>query len=243
MARKTNKAAIASRENPAAPFLFDEDQLPVRADVVEAIVQRRYESTGARILDSDIQAARMVELLCMGNGAKRVARIMGVSPHSVRAARRALESQGKIAPFKERFQRMAEEVIEEGTRGVLEAILDGRMHPHFMGSTTGIFFDKRALSMGEPTAISVGATAQLKAEDLSLQRLNAWLEALPTEGESIGKPPVPAQTGSETALVTTSAPDRDRPNPDVQPSAAADPNHGASPAQGGGGVGGGGGHG
>lgn len=194
MARKTIKAAIAARENPAAPFLFDEENLPLRHDVVQFVSERKYESTGDRLLDSDVQAARMVELICLGNGIKKVAKLMGFSPHTVRAARNKLVEQGRLAPLKERFVAKCGEIIEEGATAVLDAIVDGRMHPNFIGSTVGIFFDKRALALGEPTAISVGATAQLKPEDLSVKALNSWLSDLPAEGQSTETPSIAEQS-------------------------------------------------
>jgi hypothetical protein len=175
---------------------------------VQAVVEKRYEATGARLLDSDVMAGRMVELLCLGNGVKRVAKILEVSPHCVRAARRKLEEQGKLAPLKERFVTACGEIMEEGAKAVLDAIISGKMHPNFIGSTVGIFFDKRALALGEPTSISVGATAQLRPEALSVKALNSWMERLPGECESTGNGHNHAQIDGgnvvEAVLVTES---------------------------------------
>lgn len=211
MPRVSNKSVIAERENPAAPFLFDEDQLPLRHDVLQSVSERRYESTGARLLDSDITAGRMVELLCLGNGIKKVARIMEVSPHSVRAARRMLEAQGKLAPLKERFVQACGEIMEEGARAVLDAIVSGKMHPNFIGSTVGIFYDKRALALGEPTSISHGITATLKAEDLSVETINSFFNLPPADAESIGDASVQDQIQGSKPIDTDFDTTDDRP--------------------------------
>jgi transposase-like protein len=188
MAKENKQQALQQREDPAAPFLFDEDDLPQKAEWVQVVEERPYEhtSTGARLLDDEEKVQRMVDLLCLGNGIKRVARALGVSPHTVRAARNVLVAQGKVAPFKERFVQRAEELIEDIVENLHEAIENGRLHPNFMSSALGIMFDKRALALGEPTVISVGATTKLQTEALSVKALNDWIQNLPVEGESSG---------------------------------------------------------
>jgi len=191
MPRQTRKAELAKRQDPAAPFFFDEDQLPLRPDVVESIVQRRYECTGDRLLECDRDALRLVELLVLGTGIKRTAALIGYSPHCVRAARRKLVEQGKIAPYKERVVGKIEEFVEDGLAMMHAAVLDGRMHPNFISSAVGTMWDKRAMALGEPTTISVSATAKLRPEALTVRTLNAFLESLPVEGESSGQPAPP----------------------------------------------------
>ncbi len=90
MSRKTRKQALQAAQDPAAPFLFDEHQMPVRDDLVGLIRQERYKHTGARLLDNEAKALRLVELLISRWGVKRIAREMNISVHSVRAAREAL---------------------------------------------------------------------------------------------------------------------------------------------------------
>jgi hypothetical protein len=187
MSRVNHKAVLAQRNNAAALFLFDENDLPLKPEWVQAIRDKRYEHTGARLLDDEVKVQRMVDLLCLGNGVKKVAKAMGVSPHCVRAARKLLLEQGKLAPFKARFIDRAEELIEDGAAAVVEAIESGKMHPNFISSAVGIFFDKRALALGEPTSISVGASVKLAAEALSVKALNDWAADLSGEGESSGK--------------------------------------------------------
>jgi len=204
MPRQTRKAELAKRQDPAAPFFFDEDQLPLRPDVVESIVQRRYECTGDRLLECDRDALRLVELLVLGTGIKRTAALIGYSPHCVRAARRKLVEQGKIAPYKERVVGKIEEFVEDGLAMMHAAVLDGRMHPNFISSAVGTMWDKRAMALGEPTTISVSATAKLRPEALTVRTLNAFLESLPVEGESSGQPAPPAQIEGEKGFVPTS---------------------------------------
>lgn len=193
MPRVTKQTVLQQRQDDAAPYLFDEDQLPLRPDWVQCVQEKRYVFTGQRLLDDDLKVQRMVELLCLGKGVKKVAAAMQVSPHSVRAARDVLVVQGKLAPFKERFVRRAEEFVEDGLDALHEAVHSGRLHPNFMSSAVGIVFDKRALALGEPTTISVGATTRLPAEALSVKALNEWVSALPAEGESSGKPAIPLE--------------------------------------------------
>jgi hypothetical protein len=200
MARITNKEVLAARQDGAAPFLFDEDELPLKPEWVQAVREKRYEHTGARLLDDEVKCQQMVNLLCLGQGVKRVARAMKVSPHCVRAARIALVEQGKLAPFKERFVKRAEEFVEDGLTAMHEAVLNGRLHPNFMSSAVGTIFDKRALALGEPTTISVGATAALKPEALSVKALNAWADALPIEAESTGRPPESKENGGMNSV-------------------------------------------
>jgi len=215
MPRVTKKSVVAAREDHRAPFLFDESNLPLRADVVESVVQKRYEYTGAAITTSDAEALRLVEFLCLGLGIKRIAKAMGFSPHCVRAAKRALEAQGKIEPLKQRFAEKCGEIMEEGATAVLDAITDGRMHPNFIGSTVGIFFDKRQLSIGEATSISVGLTGKLNPDQLSVRTLNNFFAARSTDSESTVSKAKPQQIAIEAELVPSFVPDSSKPNPET----------------------------
>jgi hypothetical protein len=186
MPRISRKTVLAELQDPAAPFLFDESNLPVKPMWVEAI--RAKEITGARLLDDLNKVQRMVDLLCLGNGVKKVARFLHVSPHSVRAARAVLVEQGKLAPFRARFVQRAEELVEDGIEKIHESIENGKLHPNFMSSAVGTIYDKRALALGEPTTISVGASVKLQPAALAVKVLNDWAAALPADLESIGKP-------------------------------------------------------
>lgn len=179
MPRKTRKQQLVEAQNKLAPFLFDEDSLPVREDLVQIVKDGRYKSTGARLLDNEVMALRMVELLTLRWGIKRIARDLGVSPHSVRAAREALVARGELAPYKERVIKLFEEIVETGAGAYLTALEEGAVPAGQIPVGVGIFSDKRALALGEPTQIGVVGATNLDQAALSVEKLNAWVESLP----------------------------------------------------------------
>jgi hypothetical protein len=179
MPRKTQKQALQVKQNPAAPFLFDEDSLPIRDDLVGLVRSGAYRHTGVRLLDNEAKALRLVELLVSNWGLKRIAVEMHVSVHSVRAARDVLVAEGKLAPYKERLVRKLEDVIELGIDRYREGLENGEVAAAQIPVGVGILSDKRALALGEPTAIGVVAGAQLDAKSLSVEALNDWVEKLP----------------------------------------------------------------
>lgn len=193
-----------AQQDPAAPFLFDQDNLPVRDDVVKAIATGAHKHTGARLLDNHSLVLRMVELLMAGWGLKRIAKEMQVSKHSVKAARDALVARGEMAPYKQRIVAKIEDCIEQGLDNYADA-LDRNMVPAAqIPIGMGILFDKRALALGEPTSIAGPAAAG--QEELSVEKLNAWVDSLkpakvtPADSSSGETPQIPAETqGKEGA--------------------------------------------
>lgn len=175
MARTTKKAELQAAQDVAAPFLFDTDNLPIRDDVVKAIATGAHKHTGARLLDNQSVAERMVELLTAGWGLKRIAKVMKVSKHSVRAAREALVARGELAPYKQRVVAKMEDCIEQGLDNYLKALEDEDVPAAQIPIGVGIMSDKRALALGEPTAISGQVAVQ---EDLSVEKLNAFFDGL-----------------------------------------------------------------
>jgi hypothetical protein len=145
MARKTKKMELQRAQDPAAPFLFDEHALPYRPELVKAIKAGEHKHTGARLLDNHKDVGRLVELLTMGWGLKRIAKAMRVSKHSVRAARDELVRRGEMAPFKERVVAKFEEIIEVGATEYLRALEDGEVAAAQIPVGLGIISDKRAL--------------------------------------------------------------------------------------------------
>lgn len=174
MPRKTQKEAL--RQDPSAPWLFDEEQLPTRPEVLTAVREQRYRHTGARFLADEQLALRLVELLTVGWGVKRIARELEVSPETVRAAREELVRQCKLGPYKERVAAIMQEVVELGTDKYLEALQNGDVPAAQIPVGVGIFADKRALLLGEPTVVAGGLGVGGKA--LSLEKLNAWVDTL-----------------------------------------------------------------
>ena len=179
MARVTNKAILAERHQPDQPELLDDSQLPVCLPVLEAVRAKRYEFTGVRLVEDDAKALRLVELLLSRWGVKKISRDMHISPHTVRAARRELTRQGKIAPYVQRVVESMEDAIEEGINNYRDALEDGRINPTQIPVGMGIIFDKRQLAMGQATSISTRIEA---GDDLKVEAINAYLEKLPKAG-------------------------------------------------------------
>ena len=177
MSQRSHKRV--ERPNPAALSLWGDDELPIREDLVAIVRDGRYKSTGARLLRNEAKAARMVELLVLRWGVRRIAIELSVSAHSVRAARDALVAKGELAPFKQRVVSLFEEIVEFGASGYLRALEEGRVPPAQIPVGVGIFADKRALALGEPTSISVSGSAPLDRGSISVEKLNAWVESLP----------------------------------------------------------------
>ena len=170
------------------PALLDDSQLPVCLPVLESIKDRRYEHQGVRLLEDDAKALRLVELILARWGVKKISREMSISPHTVRAARRALVLQGKLAPYKQRVVEMMEDAIEAGMANYRDALESGQVSAGQIPVGMGIIFDKRALAMGEPTSISQRDTAS--QDELSEKKLNEYLEQLPTAQTVPQTPPV-----------------------------------------------------
>lgn len=201
MARVTKKEMLAQhQETDEQPPLFDYDSLPVRPDIVQIVRESRYVHTGARLLDNEVLTAKMVERLCLRHGVKRIAQDMGISPHSIRAAREELVAQGKMAPFVKRFTDKVQDILEIGLERFEDGVDSGAVHPGQLPVGLGILWDKRALALGEPTTISLNAGVALKPESLAVETLNDWVAKLPSEAESLGTPMKQAQVAEELAV-------------------------------------------
>lgn len=206
--------------------MLDDAQFPVEAAALESVRARRYEFKGVRLVEDDHKALRLVELLCLKWGVKKISREMNISPHTVRAARRLLVVQGKLAPYKQRVTEMMEDVIEAGVEKYREAIEDGRVPAAQIPVGVAIMFDKRALAMGEAT--SIRGFAEAPSDELKVENINAYLERLPsckpveigaaTDSASSGNAAkAPQMAGMAAADVTL---DVSPTRPDGQPGAA-----------------------
>lgn len=167
--------------------------------VLEAIRSRSYEHRGVRLLEDDAKALRLVELLMARWGVKKISREMNISPHTVRAARRALVIQGKMAPYKQRVVEMMEDAIEAGIERYRDCLENGTVSGAQIPVGLGIIFDKRALAMGEPTSIS---HAQVSDEMPSEDKINAFLSTIPsanTDSPSIALTPKALQIEANPA--------------------------------------------
>lgn len=177
MARTSQRQVLAKRQDAAQPSLLDDSQFPVEAAALESVRHRRYEFKGLRLTEDDAKALRLVELICLKWGVKKIARDMMISPHTVRAARRLLVTQGKLAPYKQRVVEKMEDAIEAGVDNYLNALEEGRVPAAQIPVGVAIMFDKRALAMGEPT--SIRGTGEAMAEDLKVEDINAIFDRLP----------------------------------------------------------------
>ena len=222
MARVTKKEKLQELQDQNQPALLDDSQLPVCLPVLEAVRQRRYEFTGARLTDDDDKCVRLVELLMARWGVKKIAREMNISPHTVRAARRALTQQGKLAPYVQRVVEAMEDAIEAGVANYRDALESGTISAAQIPVGLGIIFDKRQLATGAATSIQ----QRLGDEDVpSVDKLNAFLEGLkpaqvPAEGatidsESTGTAQKPKQIAGCPALGATLDATEGRPSPDA----------------------------
>src|SRR5262252_3832827 len=177
MPRISRKEKLAEAQDERAPYLWGTDGLPNREDLAPAVV--KYVVTGARLLDDNDKVARLAEMLLTGVSVRQIAKVLQVSANSVRAARDSLVREGKLKPFKERAVALFQEIIEGGAATYLEGLDSGTVPVNSIPVAVGIFCDKRALALGEPTAITVAASAPLDRESLSVEALNAWVARLP----------------------------------------------------------------
>lgn len=187
---------LARRQNAAEPYLFDEEQMPLRPDVVDLVQQGNHRHTGARLLENEKLCLRLVELLMAKWGIKRIGRELGVSKWTVKAARDALVARGEMAPWKERVVGIFNDIIESGAQVYRDGIEDGKVPPAQIPVGMGIVWDKRALAVGEPTSIDLAARVQVDAKALTVERIKAAILAI-SEDHSDGKLQIAAKCGGE----------------------------------------------
>jgi DNA-binding CsgD family transcriptional regulator len=227
MARVTKKEKLQELQDQNQPALLDDSQLPVCLPVLEAVRQRRYEHTADRLTDDDQKCLRLVELLLARWGVKKIAREMNISPHTVRAARRALTQQGKLAPYIQRVVETMEDAIEAGVANYRDALEGGLIPATQIPVGLGIIFDKRQLATGAATSIQ----QRLGDEDVpSVDKLNAFLDGLKPaqvsvsggsiDSESTGNGQKPQQIPAGAAQDAGLDANGGRPGPDATTPAA-----------------------
>jgi hypothetical protein len=223
MARTSQREVLADRQDAAQPALFDDEQMPVCAPALEIVRSRRYEHQGLRLVEDEAKGVRLVELIMLRWGVKRISREMNISVHTVRAARRLLAVQGKLAPYKQRVVEAMEDVIEQGVANYRDALEAGLVPAAQIPVGVAIMFDKRALAMGEPTSIS--GRGQVQDEELKVEAINAYLDQLPSckpvetgaaiDSESTGNGAKAPQIGAGSVPDATLEAGRTQPSPDV----------------------------
>ena len=170
----------AGHQHMEQPYLLEEWDMPPRRDSGADVKRGRNSYTGQRLLDDDRKCLRLVELMLMGCGTRKIAGVLHSSREAVRAARAALEAQGRILPLKERVVRLLGEVIELGAEQY-EAALENDLVPvATIPIAVGIFCDKRALMLHTPTAIEARVSAV--ASTFTADQWRTWVRAIPQAG-------------------------------------------------------------
>jgi hypothetical protein len=240
MPRQSRKDQLAKKQDPAALELFDLEGLPHREDLVRNIAERRYEHTGARLLDDDGKALRLVEMLISQVPVARIARELGISRHTVRRAHAALVATGKLAHYKERIAQLYEQICEGSAINYRNAVEANLVPVGQIPIGAGIFHDKRAQTLGEVTSVSVGIRAAPQ-EALSVETINRTIENLgkpgAIESASTGFAPVCSETEKCGADLGTSprllGPGNPEPAAPPAPPPSPDPTPDPRPSQGG----------
>lgn len=194
----SQRQALAERQDARAMDLFDEEQVPVRPDVLQLVKEGQYHHKGVRLLENEQLCLRLVELLLVRWGMKKIAAELRISKHTVRAARDELVRRGELAPWKERVLAKFNEIIEAGADRYLEGIEKGTISAAQIPIGLGIIFDKRQLALGEPTSIGISGQVALDREKLSVQALNAWVQTLDSHSTDLVR--IPAQSGAGPGL-------------------------------------------
>jgi len=186
MPRETQREKLLERYDPDQQSLFDDDGTPMQAELLQALELRRYEHKGVRLVENDARAAELVSYLMAGWGVKRIAVKMEISPKTVRAARRLLASQGKLAPFEQRLVAAMEDAMEANAEAYRDAA-EARMVPvTTIPVGNAVTFDKRQLVVGRPT--SINATLHARPPQFSVEEINASFVDISSASESASLP-------------------------------------------------------
>lgn len=182
MARETNREKLLERYDPQQQALFDDAGIAAQLPVLEAIRRKTYEHRGVRLTEDDTKAQRLVELLSLRWGVKKIAVEMGISPHTVRAARRELARQGKLDTFEKRVAEAMEDAIEAGVYHYRDAVEAGLIAPGQIPVGSAIMTDKRRDLVG--AGGQAGADTVSMPADLSEAAINASLRDVTPSKES-----------------------------------------------------------
>lgn len=156
--------------------LFTPDMLPEMPELLVYVHEKRYEHTGKIIGKNEELCAAIVTDIALGVSERTVAKKYGVSRNSIGAAREALERAGKLEPLKERIAGLLSKGIVIAAEETIDAMRNGTLPKQCLPVVVGIFTEKRALVLGEPTAISATAAP----EGMSVEALNAAIAKLPS---------------------------------------------------------------
>lgn len=203
MPRTTKKEVLQQRNDPTAPFLLDMNGIPVRDDVLQLVVAKRYEHTGARLLENEEMTLALVEKLTHGWGVKRISEALHISPHTIRKARRVLAQQGKLAPHLERLDDNYADILEAGSERLRDGVEDGTLTVGQLSVTIGIISQQKALLNGKATTI----VGHVEDKSLLLNRLNGFMAKLPvieveTVPGAVNQPSLGGPSDSESGVNT-----------------------------------------
>lgn len=174
-------------------YLFDEDQMPHRPDLVKKA--KEFLHTG-KIVDSDDDlVAKACEALVLGTSARAVAGMFRVSRNTVAHWVEALETAGKLEPHKKRMSKKLGRLTEACLDSLTRKAENGTLPSNIEVITLGIGIDKK----GQIDAGVVPGT-DLREPDLDPEALRAkWramkqakvIDVQPAESQSIASPPKP----------------------------------------------------
>lgn len=143
---------------PAQPWLFDEDVLPHRPDLVAKV--KAYCHTG-KIVDKDDE---LVEAICgailLGQRARKIATHYGVSRNTVARIKGELETVGKLEPIKQRLSAKLGRLAEASIDDLIDRAEKGALPPNVLPIVMGVSVDKK----GQLDAGVVPGTERHEAE-------------------------------------------------------------------------------
>jgi hypothetical protein len=221
MPRKTRKAELQAQQDPQVLPFFDDEGNRHRPDLLRDVREKRYEHTGARMMDNEPECIQMVGLILAQTPIRSIARIMHVSRHTVRECMKELRGQGKLAPFKEAAVEMMSENILTGLQDYRDALEKGLIAPAQIPLHVAIFADKRAVMLGEASSIMATITGDgRRVRELSVESLNAWAEDAQSSVRRLAAPhdaAMDAASAAQEAPVPPAAPVGTPAGPEVPP--------------------------
>jgi len=182
-------------------MLFGEEALPVLPAVVAAAA--KWEHNGRYTLNDEVLCAEIAERVLTGLSNRAIARLLRVSRSTVRAVMFVLEERGKLGPLKQRLSRKLGYALELCVDRSIEALEDNKVPMNVLPILGGVWFDKKALIDGDPTA----RVEHGQAETVSIESFKAWLAELKAnrgahEVESSAPTAIPEASGGGTVVDT-----------------------------------------
>ena len=194
MALNASNPTLLPSGTLAAPVLFHEFSVPMRASLIALVADGNYTRTGARRLDSYAKA-----LQTLASEKNRATTNMNVAASSNRAARVALVAWGHLNPYKQRLVAIFEDIVA-GVSAYVDWLARGLLPLGRIPVGVGIIVHKRGLALIEPSLVEVGVTAPLDRQALAAESLNSWVSSFPIDMASDVLAPIPPQKPGTIAV-------------------------------------------